>query len=207
MPTMDFWFEFGSTYTYPTVMRIEELAARAGVNIQWKVFLLGAIFNRQGWDDSPFNIYPAKGKYMWRDMERICEGLSLPFQLPSRFPRNGLLASRVACMNAGAGWLPAFVRSVFQANFAADQEISEPAVLLNILAELGLDGAAILEEAQSPTGKARLRAQTDEAIALDIFGAPTFLVAGEMFWGNDRLEDALAWAVSKSGTAKANVVA
>jgi hypothetical protein len=95
---MNFWFEFASTYSYPAAMRIEALAAERGVDVRWRAFLLGPIFRAQGWNDSPFNLYPAKGRYMWRDLERICSAQGIPFNRPSVFPRNGLLAARVACL-------------------------------------------------------------------------------------------------------------
>ena len=99
---VDFWFEFGSTYSYPAAMRIEALAAEQGVRVTWRPFLLGPIFRAQGWDDSPFNIFPSKGRYMWRDLERICADYEIPFRRPSEFPRNGLLATRLACRFADA---------------------------------------------------------------------------------------------------------
>jgi 2-hydroxychromene-2-carboxylate isomerase len=192
-PTLDFWFEFASTYSYPAVARIEDVARRAGVQVSWRPFLLGPIFGSQGWNDSPFNIYPAKGRYMWRDLERICARLQLPFRHPSQFPRNGLLAARVACASATESWLPDFVRAVYRANFAEDRDIARPEVLAGVLDELGLPAKEILERAETPPSKQRLREQTDAAIHLGIFGAPTFVVGRELFWGNDRLEDAIAW--------------
>jgi 2-hydroxychromene-2-carboxylate isomerase len=198
MPRLEFWFEFGSTYTYPAAMRIEKLAQTVGVVVDWKVFLLGSIFSDQGWSDSPFNLYPAKGKYMWRDLERICVAHSVPFIRPSKFPRNGLLASRVACWFALEPWIIEFTKAVFRANFAQDREISDPEVVNACLNGLGLDGHRLLEQAQTAESKAKLRAQTEYAKSLGIFGAPTFLAGEEMFWGNDRLEAALAWA--RSGT-------
>ena len=101
---LDFWFEFGSTYSYLCASRIEDVAAASGVSISWEPFLLGPIFKEQGWDDSTFNIYPAKGRYMWRDVERLCERYEIPFVQPSRFPRSGVLASRVACLAASEPW-------------------------------------------------------------------------------------------------------
>jgi 2-hydroxychromene-2-carboxylate isomerase len=190
---LEFWFEFGSTYSYPTAARIEGLTQARGIALVWRPFLLGPIFGEQGWDDSPFNIYPAKGAYMWRDMERICTALALPFQRPSQFPRNGLLAARIACCFAAEPWLPDFVRSVYEANFVQDKDISHPSVVTSILEQLRLPAAKILEAAQSPESKAKLRAQTEQARSLGIFGAPSFLAAGELFWGNDRLETALDW--------------
>jgi len=84
---VEFWFEFASTYSYPAAMRVEARARAAGVTVEWQPLLLGPIFQAQGWNDSPFNIYPAKGRYMWRDLERVCTGLGLPLRRPSRFPR------------------------------------------------------------------------------------------------------------------------
>src|SRR6267378_3556584 len=97
LPRIEFWFDFASTYSYPAAMRVEELAGSHGCIVQWRPFLLGAIFQKQGWNDSPFNIYPVKGRYMWRDLERLCASLEIPFRKPSQFPRNGLTVARVAC--------------------------------------------------------------------------------------------------------------
>ncbi len=194
MSSLHFWFEFASTYSYPAAMRVEARAAAAGTTVVWRPFLLGPIFQDQGWNDSPFNIYPAKGRYMWRDLERLCRKEGLPLRRPSRFPRPSLLAARVACVGAEEPWGPAFVRAVYHANFAEDRDIADPDVVGAILATLGLDAAALAERAQRVEIKARLRASTDEAAALGIFGAPSFVVDGELFWGTDRLDDALAWA-------------
>lgn len=191
---MQFWFEFASTYSYPAALRVETLACRHGVPLEWKAFLLGPIFQAQGWNDSPFNLFPVQGRYMWRDLERICADLELPFRRPSQFPRHSVLAARIACRFAAEPWLPDFVRAVFRANFAEDRDIAQPEVLEHSLNELGLPGAKLLERARSPEGKTPLRARTEQAVTLGIFGAPSFIVGDELFWGNDRLEAALAWA-------------
>lgn len=196
MPRLEFWFEFASTYTYPAAMRIEKLAQAAGIKVEWKPFLLGPIFSGHGWNDSPFNLFPAKGKYMWRDLERVCAALSIPFVRPSTFPRSGLLAARVANRFAAEPWMTEFAKAVFHANFAEDRDISDPDVVLACLGGLGLDAPRLLAQAQTPESKERLRAQTEYAKTLGIFGAPTFLVGKEMFWGNDRLEEALVWATA-----------
>ena len=96
MASAEFWYEFASTYSYPAAMRVAGLAGSRGVALAWRPFLLGPIFAAQGWRDSPFNLYPAKGRYMWRDMERICGALELPLKRPDPFPQNSLLAARVA---------------------------------------------------------------------------------------------------------------
>jgi 2-hydroxychromene-2-carboxylate isomerase len=190
---VEFWFEFASTYSYPAAMRVERVAGEQRVPIVWRPFLLGPIFGGQGWRDSPFNIYPVKGRYMWRDLERICAREGIPFRRPSQFPRSGLAAARVATAASAEPWLPAFVRAVYRANFADDRDIADAAVVGAVLAELGQDASAWLARAQSPEVKDRLRTQTETAQARGIFGAPSIIVGDELFWGNDRLEEALAW--------------
>jgi 2-hydroxychromene-2-carboxylate isomerase len=193
--TLDFWFEFASTYSYPTTMRIAPLAEASGVIVRWRPFLLGPIFKAQGWDNSPFNLYPGKGRYMWRDLARICDALSIPFTQPPRFPQNALLAARVAMATLAQDWGEDFCRAVYRAEFAEGRDIGEPTTIAAVLTELGQDADAVLRLAQDDAVKGALRAQTEEAQRLGIFGAPSFVTAdGELFWGNDRLETALAWA-------------
>jgi 2-hydroxychromene-2-carboxylate isomerase len=194
---IEFWFEFASTYSYPAAMRVEEAARRYGRRVTWRPFLLGPIFRAHGWNDSPFNLYPIKGRYMWRDLERITAELALPFRKPSQFPRNGLLAARVASVSDGAAWIPQFVRNVYTANFASDLDISDRDVLLDCLAGLVPDPPEILAAAGADDTKTRLRQNTQRAVELGIFGAPTFVVDDELFWGNDRLEAALHWSRAK----------
>ena len=191
---VDFWFEFASTYSYLAAERIEGLAATAGVEIAWRPFLLGPIFAAQGWNNSPFNLYPVKGAYMWRDMERLTAAYGLPLRRPSVFPRNGLLAARIALAHDKQPWIGRFVRAVYRANFAEDREISNAAVLERILRDLEIDPAAAMAAAASDANKARLKAQTERAQRLGLFGAPSLTVGKELFWGNDRLEQALALA-------------
>src|SRR6188472_185239 len=123
MAAIEFWFEFASTYSYPAAMRIEALAREAQVALVYRPFLLGPVFAVQGWNDSPFNIYPAKGRYMWRDLERICAQHGLAFRRPSVFPRGSITAARVALIGAQAAWCPAFVRAVYTASFVDDRDI------------------------------------------------------------------------------------
>lgn len=196
--SVQFWFEFASTYSYPAAMRIEAVLGRAGVAVEYRPFLLGPIFARQGWNDSPFNIYEAKGRYMWRDLERLCEKYGLGFRRPSVFPRGSVLAARVALSASDAPWLPEFVRRVYRASFVEDADISTREVVGGILRDLGQDDAGVISGAETPDNKNRLREQTDEAMRLGIFGAPTFVVGTELFWGNDRLEDAAERALRQA---------
>jgi 2-hydroxychromene-2-carboxylate isomerase len=196
---LQFWFDFASTYSYPAAMRIERLAHERAVPVSWNAFLLGRIFRAQGWSDSPFNLYPVKGRYMWRDLERICEAQHLPFRRPSEFPRNGLLAARIACRFSKETWTPAFVRAVYHANFAENQNIADRPVIADCLRSVNQDAETVLNAAGSAETKTMLREQTERAVDLGIFGAPSFITGQELFWGNDRLEQALMWCQSRSG--------
>src|SRR5262245_60812746 len=144
MPTIDFFYEFASTYSYITVMRIAPLAEAAGVTLRWRPFLLGPIFKAQGWDTSPFNLYPAKGRYMVRDCERQCAGLGLAFHLPEPFPQNTLLAARVATAALAEGWGEDFSREAYRAEFAQRRNLAEPQTIADIVRSLGQDPATVL---------------------------------------------------------------
>jgi 2-hydroxychromene-2-carboxylate isomerase len=196
--TIQLWFEFASTYSYPAVHRVAGLAAARDVEVECRPFLLGPIFRAQGWNDSPFNIYPAKGRYMWRDLERLCAKYDLPFRRPTVFPRSSLVAARVACLGRGEAWCASFIRAVYHANFADDREIGSADVIAEILDALGEPGRELVARTASPEVKDLLRRETEEAGRLGIFGAPTVTVGSELFWGNDRLEDALDWAARET---------
>lgn len=194
MAPLEFWYDFASTYSYLSAMRIAEKADGAGVEVHWRPFLLGPILAAQGWTTSPFNIYPAKGKNMWRDMERQCEIMGLPLVRPDPFPANSLLAARVALV---VDDIPAFTRGVYHAAFGQGRPISEREAIGSVLSTLGMDADRVLDEALSDNNKARLKMQTAKAAEIGIYGAPSYITAdGELFWGNDRLEQALDWASS-----------
>ena len=193
-PRIEFWFDFGSNYSYLSTMRIEALAAAHGVRVLWKPFLLGPVFKAFGWSTSPFVLQKEKGAYVWRDMQRQCDKYGLPWTQPGAFPRRALLPLRVALIGAGEAWTGAFCRRIMQCNFVDDREIDDAALVGEVLAALGLDGAALIASAGSDENKLAMRAQGDEAVRCGVFGAPMFFAGDEMFWGNDRLEDAVAWA-------------
>ncbi|CAH2800983.1 MAG: 2-hydroxychromene-2-carboxylate isomerase family protein [uncultured Paraburkholderia sp.] len=193
---IEFWFDFGSNYSYLSVMRIEAEAAARGVRIVWRPFLLGPIFRALGFDNSPFVLQKEKGAYVWKDMERQCRKYGIALTRPSVFPRAALLAMRVALLGAEREWIAAFCREIMQQNFVHDRDIGSVEVVSEALLTLGLPAQQIVEEAQSDANKLRLREQTEVAAAKGIFGAPTFFAGDEMFWGNDRLEDALDFCYS-----------
>ncbi|MBO9445568.1 2-hydroxychromene-2-carboxylate isomerase [Ruegeria sp. R14_0] len=190
---IQFWFEFASTYSYLSAMRIEEAAAQHNVAVEWHPFLLGPIFAAQGWDNSPFNIYPAKGRYMWRDMERLAAQRGLTFSRPELFPQNGLKAARLTLAIQGQAQKGRFVRAVYSAEFADGRNVSEESVLADCLMAAELP-ANLMDKTKDPEIKAALIEQTKTAQARGLFGAPSFLVGNELFWGDDRLDDALRLA-------------
>jgi 2-hydroxychromene-2-carboxylate isomerase len=198
MAGAEFWYEFASTYSYPAALRVGALAEERGVSLIWRPFLLGPIFAAHGWRDSPFNIYPAKGRYMWRDLERTCEAMGVPLVRPEPFPQASLLAARVALALLGQERAN-FSRQVYVAEFGRGLPIDDRATLTSLLAACGVDPAATLERAESGANKAALKAECARAAEIGIVGAPCLVTAdGEVFWGNDRLEQGLDWAARAS---------
>lgn len=196
--TVEFWFDFASTYSYVSAMRVEELAAPSGLRLKWMPFLLGPIFTAQGWDSSPFNVYPAKGRYMWRDMERLCVRYELPLVPPETFPQFALLASRVAVAAADEAWLPAYCKAIFHAEYGQGRDITDQKLIEDVLDKLGTDAGGWIKKAGNDDTKQALKDRVSAAQARGIFGAPTFITPdGELFWGDDRLEQALEWVLKR----------
>ena len=197
MASAEFWCEFASTYSYPAALRVSSLAEERGVSIAWRPFLLGPIFAAQGWRDSPFNIYPAKGRYMWRDLERTCDAMGVPFKRPEPFPQTSLLAARVVLALEG-DQRANFSRHVYIAEFGQGLPIADRATLAALLAKFGADLEATMLRAESEANKALLKAECARAAQIGVIGAPCLVTEdGEVFWGNDRLEQGLDWAAGR----------
>lgn len=192
--TVDFWFDFASTYSYLSVMRIGDLARRSGITVRWRPFLLGPVLQHHGWSASVYLLHKEMATYMWRDLQRKCRKYGLPWQQPGNFPRRSVLPVRIATVGADEPWCEPFCQAVMTASFADDRDIEDGALLAKILTGLGLEADAILHQATSEANKLLLRQRTDEAADLGIFGAPSFIAGSELYWGDDRLEDALAAA-------------
>ena len=191
---VEFWFDFGSNYSYLSVMRIGQAAADRNVAVAWRPFLLGPIFKSYGWDNSPFVLQKEKGAYMWKDMSRQCRKYDIPWKKPCTFPRLGMLPLRIALLGADKPWVGEFCKEIMRLNFYEDRDINSLESVGAVLTRLDLPAGEIIESAQSGQIKQQLREQTEAARRKGIFGAPTFFVGSEMFWGNDRLDDALALA-------------
>lgn len=204
LPEIEFWFDPASTYSYIAASDVAHIEAEGRGRFSYHPFLLGPIFARQGWRDSPFNLYHAKGEYMWLDMARLCAERGLPLQRPGVFPRNSVLPASVALVGLDEGWGKRFVAALFTANFGHDIDTASAQGLTAVLADLGLEPARILALAEDSAIRARLRSSTTIAGDRGLFGAPTFIVGTELFWGSDRLQQALAHAEKLSKAADRN---
>jgi 2-hydroxychromene-2-carboxylate isomerase len=193
---LEVWFDFGGPYSYLALMRIQDMAALHGVHLVWRPVLLGPLFKKLGWQGSPFLEQKEKLAYMWRDVERECAKYAVQWNRPTVFPRVAVLPLRVALAFADEPWTGDFCRAVMVQNFADDRDIGATENVERALRALALPVAQVIEAALSEGNKLALRQQTERAQALGIFGGPTFFAGNEMFWGNDRLEDAMALAAS-----------
>ena len=182
-PSIEFFWDSASPYTYLAATQIEALAARHGATVQWKPFLLGKAFEASG-NKAPATI-PAKGKYMFRDLALWAKHYGVPFRFPSVFPVASLTSLRIAC-GLPPEQVGHWALAVMTGYWTQDQDIGQPDVLKAVARSLGLDPEATLALAQDPAVKDRLKANTDEAVARGVFGAPTFFIGKQMFWGNDR---------------------
>jgi len=183
--SIEFFWDAASPYTYLASTQLEAVAARAGAAVVWKPFLLGKVFEATG-NKMPAAI-PAKGKHLFLDVQRWGAHYGVPVAFPKVFPVNSVLALRAGIAAGRHGQAAAFAKAVMKAYWADGADIGQPGVVGAIAAALGLDGAALVAQAQEQPVKDQLRANTEEAVRRGAFGAPTFFVGEQMFWGNDRL--------------------
>ncbi|WP_322008825.1 2-hydroxychromene-2-carboxylate isomerase [Paraburkholderia sp. J12] len=199
-PALEFWFDLASNYSYLSVMRIEAAAQRAGVAVAWRPFLLGPILEALGWEGPPFVVQKEKGAYVMQDMERQCRKYGLSWRRPTVFPRRAVLATRIAVLGEGEPWQHDWCRAIMVRNYGEDREIDSEEAVSDVLERLGLPARHTIDAALGEPNRQRLREATREAQARGIFGAPTFFVGDAMYWGNDRLEDALEAARANGPT-------
>ncbi len=195
MTTIDFWYSIGSTYSYLSVMRLAEVTRVSGAGFRWRPFNVRQIMVEQ--NNIPFRDKPVKAAYMWRDIERRAKKYGLAPHIPAPYPLPGLvLANQVALLGVEEGWGEAYTKATYRRWFEHGQPAGEDPNLMESIAETGQDPDSVLEKARSERIESLLALATDEAKALGIFGSPTFAVNGEIFWGDDRLDDAVEWARS-----------
>jgi len=186
MKRVEFFYDYTSTYSYIAHREIERVAAATGAELVFRPMVLGFVFKATG-NSMPASV-PAKGAYMMRDVARWAHRHGLPFQVPSVFPVNSIRALRGAVAALQDGVLPAYHHAVMTAYWGDGKDIGDRDVLVAVANGAGLDGEALITRTDDPAVKEQLKANTDEAVRRGVFGAPTFFVGDEMFWGNDRLD-------------------
>ena len=193
MGKIDFWFSIGSTYSYLTVMRLAEVEDASGAGFRWRPFNVRHVMIEQ--NNIPFKDKPVKTAYMWRDIERRAERYGLNPRLPAPYPLPGLvLANLVATLAAEEGWVEDYVRTAYRRWFEEGLPAGEDPNLSESLREIGQEPDRVLAQARTERIEGALATSTEEAMRLGVFGSPTFVVDEEVFWGDDRLDDAIAWA-------------
>jgi len=193
---IDFWFSFGSLYSYLSIMRIGDVARQTGVTIRWRPFSVRTIMVEM--DNIPAK-KPIKLAYSWRDVERRAVMYGIGFTARPPYPlKNSDLGNRIATLAAGEGWCAEFTRAAYWRWFQDGQEAGSEPNNSAALRDIGQEPERVLAQAEAPEIVRAYQAATDEARALGIFGSPTFVARGELFWGDDRLADAIAW--NRSGT-------
>jgi 2-hydroxychromene-2-carboxylate isomerase len=189
---IDFWVSIGSTYSYLSVMRLKSVEEASGVAFRWRPFSVRAIMMEQ--DNTPFVGKPVKMAYMWRDIERRARRYGFEPRLPAPYPLKEFdLANKIAVVAETEGWCADYVRAAYQHWFEQGQEPGSESGVAAVLRELGRDPARVVASARTGRIEERYQRDTEEAKALGVFGSPTFVVDGEVFWGDDRLEDAVEW--------------
>ena len=189
---LEFFFFIGSTYSHLSVHRAEAHARAAGVDLVWRPFSVRTLMREQ--DNSPFAGQPVKMRYMWRDHERRAARFGVPFEGIPPYPIDpDERANRVATLAALEGWCPAFARAAYRCWFLDKQDPGSPNALRTVLEGLGQSAERCLAAADADAVRSEYRAQTDRARGLGVFGSPTFVAGRELFWGDDRLDDALDW--------------
>jgi 2-hydroxychromene-2-carboxylate isomerase len=190
---LEFYFFIGSTYTWLSVSRAASLAAKQGVELAWQPFSARTLMREQ--NNIPFAGKPVKLRYMWRDLERRAARLGIPFDGIPPYPIDAdELANRVATLAAMEGWCPEFTRATYRAWFLDKRDPGQEDVLRGILLGLGRDPDACMQTANAAAVRDAYDSRTRRARELGMFGSPTFACGSEIFWGDDRLEEALDWS-------------
>tara|TARA_E500000075_G_scaffold135060_1_gene154150 strand:- start:2019 stop:2618 length:600 start_codon:yes stop_codon:yes gene_type:complete len=194
MKSIDFWFSIGSTYTYLTISRLNEVSTQEGLTFNWYPFSVRKIM--MDMDNIPFTP-PAKkikSDYMWRDIERRAGFYGFNPKIPAPYPLTEFdLANKLAVLGVNEGWGIDYVISTYKRWFEQGKEPATEPNLSEILQELKLNKDKVIAQAQSTEIENKYLENTEKAYSLGVFGSPTFIFEGEVFWGDDRLEDCIKW--------------
>lgn len=195
MSDIDFWISIGSTYSCLSVLRLDDVEKESGLSFDWRPFSVRAIMVEM--DNIPFATKPKKAAYMWRDIGRRAAHYGLDISVPAPYPLKEFdLANQIAILGRQEGWCREYIVATYKRWFRDGKPAGSEPNLTESLQEIGQDPFRVISQAQTPEIVASYNLATDEARALGVFGAPSFVVDGELFWGDDRLEDAIAWKAS-----------
>lgn len=192
MPEIDFWYSIGSTYSFLTIMRLDDWCTENDASVRWRPFNVRSVMSEQ--QNVPFAGKPVKSAYMWRDIERRAAKYHIHAKLPAPYPISDLpLANQIALLGMNEGWGKDFTQNLYRIWFEDGVEASSETALSEALLRCQQDPRLVLSRARGPDAVAALEAETEHAKRLGVFGAPSLVVRGEVFWGDDRLDDALSW--------------
>lgn len=188
MKTFDFWFDFGSPAAYLAATQIAAMEKASGATAIWRPMLLGGVFQATG-NSSPATV-PAKGRYSFADFSRFARRYGVPLSVNPHFPINTLMLMRGAAgmQRTEPGRFMDYCRTMFSAIWIESLNLNDPAIVAAALERAGFDPAALMALCNDPVTKDDLKAATQLAIERGVFGAPTFFVGDEMFWGQDRID-------------------
>lgn len=188
MKELSFFFDFSSPFSYLAATQIEAVAARHAARVRYKPFLLGALFKSVGTPDVPLlQMSPPKQRHTAADLARWADYWGVPFRFPSRFPMNTIKPLRMVLQLDDDATRARLVPPLYRGYWVDDRDLSDDATLTELASAAGFDGPALVRGTQDAAVKAQLKAATDEAVAAGVFGAPTFVVGDQLFWGQDRL--------------------
>ena len=182
---VEFFFDYGSPFSYLADTQLAALAQRTGATIVYWPMLLGAVLKATG-NASPIAV-PAKGRYMGVELQRWAKHYGVPFVTNRFFPINTMQLMRGAVAAQQADCFAEYHRAIYPAFWVDSANLGEPEVIRSVLVKAGLNANLLLARIEEPDVKEQLRLNTEEAVRRGVFGAPTFFVGEEMFWGNDRL--------------------
>ena len=194
MNEVNFWFSIGSTYTYLAVNRLQELAIKENIKFNWHPFSVRKIM--MDMDNIPFTPPSKKIKsdYMWRDIERRAKFYGFEAKVPAPYPLKEFdLANQIAVLGMSEGWGVDYVVKTYQRWFQQGKEPATEPNLTEILQELNLDHQETIQKANDNKIKDQYLKNTESAYEKGVFGSPSFIFEGEVFWGDDRLEDCIKW--------------
>ena len=187
------WLSIGSTYTYLTALRLEQVLAKHDVDLLVKPISIRSIMKEM--DNSPFPpSKPEKVRYMWRDIERRAQFYGFSPKVPAPYPLTQFdLANKIAILGMNEGWGIDYVKITYRRWFEEGKEPATEPNLSEIMQELNLNKDEVLKKVEASDIEATYEKNTNTAFKSGVFGSPTFIYDGEVFWGDDRLEDCIKW--------------